>query len=80
VQLIGLIKLSGNMWTPLFLLCTVSFSDCTTYGGPIFETEAMCYKQIQTIGLPYLKNKFPSANILQIKCINWDSEKSKVDT
>jgi hypothetical protein len=55
-------------------------AECTTYGGPVFKTEAICYEQIHTIGLPYLKYKFPSANILQIKCVNWEATKTKVNT
>ena len=54
------------MWTPLVLMCSMYVStECTTYGGPAFKTEAICYEQIKTIGLPYLKHKFPSAKILQ---------------
>ena len=81
MQLTGLTRLSGSMWTPLVLLCSMYVStECTTYGGPVFKTEAICYEQIQTIGLPYLKHKFPSAKILQIKCVNWDVNKTKTDT
>jgi len=69
------------MWTPLVLLCSMYINtECTTYGGPVFKTEAICYKQIKIVGLPYLKRKFPSANILQIKCVNWDVIKTKTDT
>jgi len=69
------------MWTPLVLLCSMYGStECTTYGGPVFKTEAICYEQIQTIGLPYLKQKFPSANILKIKCVDWNVNNTDVDT
>ena len=69
------------MWTQLVLMCSMYVStECTTYGGPVFKTEAICYKQIQSVGLPYLKQKFPSGRILQIKCINWNVNKTKIDT
>ena len=69
------------MWTPLVLLCSMYINtECTTYGGPVFKTEAICYEQIKIVGLPYLKQKYPSANILQIKCVNWDVIKTKTDT
>ena len=69
------------MWTPLVLLCSMYINtECTTYGGPVFKTEAICYEQIKIVGLPYLKRKFPSANILQIKCVNWDVIKTKTNT
>ena len=46
------------------------------FGGPVFKTEAICYEQIQTVGLPYLKQKQVSfSKILQIKCVNWDGGK-----
>ena len=69
------------MWTPLVLLCSMYINtECTTYGGPVFKTEAVCYEQMKTVGLPYLKRKFPSANIAQIKCINWNVDRIKIDT
>ncbi len=81
MQLTGQTRLSGKMWTPLVLMCSMYVStECTTYGGPVFKTEAVCYEQIQSVGLPYLKQKFPSGRILQIKCINWDVSKTKTDT
>ena len=69
------------MWTPLALLCSMYVStECTTFGGPAFKTEAICYEQLQTVGLPYLKQKFPASKIMQVKCIQWDNRKTDLDT
>jgi len=69
------------MWTPLALLCSMYVStECTTFGGPVFKTEAICYEQLQTVGLPYLKQKFPASKIMQVKCIQWDNLKTDLDT
>ena len=55
-------------------------TECTTFGGPVFKTEAICYEQLQTVGLPYLKQKFPASKIMQVKCIQWDNLKTDLDT
>ena len=69
------------MWTPLALLCSMYVStECTTFGGPVFKTEAICYEQLQTVGLPYLRQKFPASKIMQVKCIQWDNRKTDLDT
>ena len=69
------------MWTPLALICSMYVStECTTFGGPVFKTEAICYEQLQTVGLPYLKQKFPASKIMQVKCIQWDNLKTNLDT
>ena len=69
------------MWTPLALLCSMYVStECTTFGGPVFKTEAICYEQLQTVGLPYLRQKFPASKIMQVKCIQWDNLKTDLDT
>ena len=69
------------MWTPLALLCSMYVStECTTFGGPVFKTEAICYEQLQTVGLPYLKQKFPASKIMQVKCIQWANLKTDLDT
>ena len=81
MQLTGQTRLSGKMWTPLALLCSMYVStECTTFGGPVFKTEAICYEQLQTVGLPYLKQKFPASKIMQVKCIQWDNLKTDLDT
>ena len=38
----------------MFYVCN---TECTTYGGPVFKTEAACYQGIKNVGLPYLKTK-----------------------
>ena len=69
------------MWTPLALICSLYVStECTTFGGPVFKTEAICYEQLQTVGLPYLRQKFPASKIMQVKCIQWDNRKTDLDT
>ena len=69
------------MWTPLALLCSMYVStECTTFGGPVFKTEEICYQQLQTVGLPYLRQKFPASKIMQVKCIQWDNRKTDLDT
>jgi len=68
------------MWTPLVLLCTMSFSECTTYGGPLFKTEEICQEQINIVGLPFLKEKYPYSKIIKSKCIYWNLNSSEVET
>ena len=55
-------------------------TECTTFGGPAFKTEEICYQQLQTVGLPYLRQKFPASKIMQVKCIQWDNRKTDLDT
>ena len=81
MQLTGQTRLSGKMWTPLVLLCSIYVStECTTFGGPVFKTEAVCYQQLQTVGLPYLKQKFPASKIIDVKCINWNKNNTDTNT
>ena len=68
------------MWTPIVLMCSMYVTtECATYGGPIFKTEAACYQGMEDVGLPYLRQKFPSHIARAKKCVNWDI-KDKIDT
>jgi len=54
--------------------------ECTTYGGPVFDTETGCYFGMEQVGIPYIKEKFPDFVIVDKKCVYWEYDNSKVDT
>ena len=68
------------MFTPLVLVCSVYTMECTTYGGPVFDTETGCYFGMEQVGIPYIKEKFPDFVIVDKKCVYWEYDNSKVDT
>lgn len=54
----GMAKKKKIMWTPIVLMCSMYVTtECATYGGPIFKTEAACYQGMEDVGLPYLRQK-----------------------
>ncbi len=59
------------MWTPIVLMCTMALTECNTYGGPVFRTEASCQRAIEITGLPQLREIYPSKVLIKTKCVNW---------
>ncbi len=61
------------MWTPIILMCTIFFTECSTYGGPVFTNRESCMNAIAKTGGPYVSMKFPDKVIMDATCINWDT-------
>ena len=60
------------MFTPVILVCIMN--TCFAVSGNAYPTEETCKVDMQSSGVQFVEQQFPTARILQMQCIEWGSE------
>lgn len=60
------------MFTAFVLLCTQNY--CFAVGGPSFQTENECITDFMQNGVMSLQMRYPTYNIKQVKCYEWEKK------
>lgn len=57
------------MWTAVILVCQLQ--SCSAVGGPVMKSRELCEMDLEASGRSFIELKFPNAEILGMRCIEW---------